>query len=265
MSKLYDYFKNIYEKNKISHAFLIGNTDFSLIEKDIYDILSDFFFHKRVNDNSIDIYRFDLSDKNLKIEELREMIANLSTTSQFNNLKVYIINQCEDMSDRVYNALLKTLEEPGENIYAFLITKNMDQVMPTIVSRCQKIFIASSNDSNNFDDQVVLVGNELIKNIEEKRLKTIVENKVYYDIESRELFYEVLKYIQQKYYQAIVNNEQDDIVLLIQENNDTIKIANKILIINNNQNYLKGNLNKNLSIDRFLIEMWRCDNENSRY
>ena len=72
------------------------------------------------------------------------------------------------MSDRVYNALLKTLEEPGKNIYAFLITKNMDQVMPTIVSRCQKIFIASSDDNDIFDDQVVAVGNELIKNIEEK-------------------------------------------------------------------------------------------------
>ena len=263
MGKLYDYFENIYEKNKVSHAFLIGNTDFSLIEKEIYDILSDFFFHKKINDNSIDIYKFDLSDKNLKIEELREMIVNLSTTSQFNNMKVYIINQCEDMSDRVYNALLKTLEEPGKNIYAFLITKNMDQVMPTIVSRCQKIFIASSDDNDIFDDQVVAVGNELIKNIEEKEKITIAENKIYYDIESRELFYEVLKYIQQKYYQAIVNNDQDDIILLIQKNNDTIKIANKIIIISNNQNYLKSNLNKNLSIDRFLIEMWRCDNENS--
>ena len=38
MGKLYDYFENIYEKNKVSHAFLIGNTDFSLIEKEIYDI-----------------------------------------------------------------------------------------------------------------------------------------------------------------------------------------------------------------------------------
>ena len=139
----------------------------------------------------------------------------------------------------------------------------MDQVMPTIVSRCQKIFIASSDDNDIFDDQVVAVGNELIKNIEEKGKTTIAENKIYYDIESRELFYEVLKYIQQKYYQAIVNNDQDDIILLIQKNNDTIKIANKIIIISNNQNYLKSNLNKNLSIDRFLIEMWRCDNENS--
>ena len=41
--------------------------------------------------------------------------------------------------------------------------------------------------------------------------------------------------------------------------NNTKKLLEKILIINDNINYSKKNLNKNLCIDRFLIDMWRCE------
>ena len=54
-------------------------------------------------------------------------------------LKVYIIKQCEKLNASSANCLLKTLEEPEKNIYAFLITSNIDLVMATIKSRCQVI------------------------------------------------------------------------------------------------------------------------------
>ena len=45
----------------------------------------------------------------------------------------------------------------------------------------------------------------------------------------------------------------------ILKNNDIITLSKKILVINEIMNLLDNYLNKNLTIDRFIIEMWRCE------
>ena len=45
----------------------------------------------------------------------------------------------------------------------------------------------------------------------------------------------------------------------ILDNNNLTNILNKMLIIDNTINLMQNYLNKNLSIDRFIIEMWRCN------
>ena len=47
------------------------------------------------------------------------------------------------MNPESQNALLKTLEEPGPNNYFLLTTSKISALLPTIISRCQKIRIAS--------------------------------------------------------------------------------------------------------------------------
>ena len=41
------------------------------------------------------------------------------------------------MNDTASNKLLKTIEEPSENIIGFLLTSNIDIILPTIKSRCE--------------------------------------------------------------------------------------------------------------------------------
>ena len=43
------------------------------------------------------------------------------------------------------NALLKILEEPTEGIYAIFTTKNINRILPTIISRCQVIELKPDN------------------------------------------------------------------------------------------------------------------------
>ena len=131
MKTLTDYFNNI---DNISHAFLIGNVFFADIEKELCEILSEKIFDGNKVDinNNPNIYYLDQNESSITKEEIKELLMNLSTTSQFDNAKVYIINGAEKMSDTVANAILKTLEEPGENIYAFLISKNIEAVKETI-------------------------------------------------------------------------------------------------------------------------------------
>ncbi|HHX93729.1 MAG TPA: hypothetical protein GX690_01350, partial [Tenericutes bacterium] len=50
--------------------------------------------------------------------------------------KVYIINEAEKLTQAAANSILKFLEEPTSEIYAILITENINQMLKTIVSRC---------------------------------------------------------------------------------------------------------------------------------
>src|SRR5574344_1870106 len=74
----------------------------------------------------------------IKKEQVQQIEDLFSKTSiEMSQKYVYIINLVEHMTQDAVNALLKFLEEPQENIYALLTTKNISQVLPTIVSRCQ--------------------------------------------------------------------------------------------------------------------------------
>lgn len=53
--------------------------------------------------------------------------------------QVYIIQSADKMNTSASNALLKFLEEPIPNRYAFLTTNNHSRMLDTIVSRCQMI------------------------------------------------------------------------------------------------------------------------------
>lgn len=53
--------------------------------------------------------------------------------------KIFLIDDAHRMAATSSNALLKTLEEPLEDTYFFLITDKPDEILPTIVSRLQKV------------------------------------------------------------------------------------------------------------------------------
>ncbi|MCC6159618.1 MAG: DNA polymerase III subunit delta' [Deltaproteobacteria bacterium] len=53
--------------------------------------------------------------------------------------KVNLVLQAETMNPAAANALLKTLEEPGRNIVFLLVTSAPQQLLPTVLSRCQKV------------------------------------------------------------------------------------------------------------------------------
>ncbi len=210
-----------------------------------------------------DIYYYNQNEKLITKDEIKELLNNLSKTSQFNNKKIYIINGAEKMSDTVYNAILKTLEEPKDNIYAFLVTKNIDQINDTIKSRCQIIFLNSALEKKVYDDKIIEVANNLIENIENYGVDTIVYyNKIYTEIVDRDNLKQVLNVLFDNYYNSLkklLNDEKSNSIII--KNNDIISLSKKILVVDKYINLLNSYLNKNLILDRFIIEMWRCKNE----
>ena len=60
----------------------------------------------------------------------------------FANKKIFIIRNIDNGMEQAQNKILKTLEEPANNVYFILTTSNINKVLPTIRSRCNKIELA---------------------------------------------------------------------------------------------------------------------------
>lgn len=69
------------------------------------------------------------------IRELREGIKFAPTKLKY---KVFIIDECHQLSKDAANALLKTLEEPPAHAIFILATTELHKILPTILSRCQR-------------------------------------------------------------------------------------------------------------------------------
>jgi DNA polymerase-3 subunit delta' len=75
--------------------------------------------------------------KNIKIEQIRNVIHEVNLTNRYDNLKVIAIHPAEKMNLASANSLLKTLEEPGSQVVMILLTYNKGKLPVTIRSRCQ--------------------------------------------------------------------------------------------------------------------------------
>ena len=75
----------------------------------------------------------------ITVGQVREINRSISLHPSEGAARVYIISRADAFNSESANALLKTLEEPPPFVYFLLNTSSIDQVLPTIVSRCQLI------------------------------------------------------------------------------------------------------------------------------
>lgn len=75
----------------------------------------------------------------IKIDQIRELQKNFSYHPYEAPKKACIIDEADKMNPASANALLKTLEEPPGNALLILLTSNLDAVLPTVRSRCQRL------------------------------------------------------------------------------------------------------------------------------
>jgi DNA polymerase III subunit delta' len=74
----------------------------------------------------------------IRLEQIREITLFLSRPPLEAGRSVVVIDQAETMAEPAANALLKTLEEPGQATL-ILLAPSLESLLPTLVSRCQKI------------------------------------------------------------------------------------------------------------------------------
>lgn len=88
-----------------------------------------------------DVYWLEPMKKSriFSVDQIRELNANLGRTSYVGSWKAAILLFADRMKTEAMNALLKTMEEPPGRTLLLLVTDQMQGLLPTIVSRCQRI------------------------------------------------------------------------------------------------------------------------------
>jgi DNA polymerase-3 subunit delta' len=81
--------------------------------------------------------------KQIKMPCIRDLIKFSHYYSHQGGRRVVIIEPAEAMNRNTANALLKTLEEPGENLFIILVSHQASRLLPTLRSRCQSLFCAT--------------------------------------------------------------------------------------------------------------------------
>ncbi len=86
---------------------------------------------------AIDLVEIDAASHR-GIDEIRELRDGIRFSPTKSKYKVFIIDECHQLSKDAANALLKTLEEPPSHAVFILATTEIHKMIPTIVSRCQR-------------------------------------------------------------------------------------------------------------------------------
>ena len=84
-----------------------------------------------------DIIEIDAASNN-GVDDIRELRDGAVYTPERCKYKVYIIDEVHMLSQSAFNALLKIMEEPPEHLLFILATTELQKVLPTILSRCQR-------------------------------------------------------------------------------------------------------------------------------
>jgi DNA polymerase-3 subunit gamma/tau len=87
--------------------------------------------------NSIDLIEIDAASHR-GIDDIRELKEGIKFAPVKSKYKIFIIDECHQLSKDAANALLKTLEEPPSHAIFILATTESNKMIPTIVSRCQR-------------------------------------------------------------------------------------------------------------------------------
>jgi len=85
----------------------------------------------------------------IRIETIRNLCEKLSQTSQLSGYRVAILDQADQLTISAANSLLKTLEEPGQNVLMLLVSARPQRLPITIRSRCQSLRLPVPDESES--------------------------------------------------------------------------------------------------------------------
>ena len=158
MNRYFHEMINLYELRKFPKVLLLngkkGVGKFTLVihflnyiftqkEKEPYNLnektinIKSVFYNQLLNNINQDILFIKAEEnKNIKIEDIRNLKSIISRSTLSNNPRFIVIDEVEFINDNSVNALLKSLEEPTVNNYFILINNKQADLLKTISSRC---------------------------------------------------------------------------------------------------------------------------------
>ena len=200
---IYKTFLRSLENDRLSHAYLIsgnpGTPVFEVAKFLAKTILCDdpsplacdnCITCLRVDDDNYpDLMIFNGAKNSIKKGDIVSIEESFDKEAlDAKGIRIYILHLIENMNEEATNSLLKFLEEPLPNIYAFLTTNNTNNVLPTIISRCQGFNLKSVNRQSVITEAINL-------NVEQEDAELLSffyndENLIFELIESKNEDYE---------------------------------------------------------------------------
>lgn len=216
--------------------------------------------YKIDHDEFDDLYVVNPSTIGINSEEISKLLNYMETKSlRDNGRRVYIIYGFERLTRDISNKILKFLEEPQENIYAILLTENFEKILPTIVSRCQVMNFTFPKKEDNLE-KIELMKKFLSTIIVDKK-KTIAYELDYFSdsLTNRIDFYENFEILEKIISETLNSKYQNDLesnyVLDKLQDYSVTKIINILNTTNKLKCLIKNNINLNLLLDRYIIEI----------
>ena len=108
------------------------------------------------------------------VENIRDLIERARLAPMQGENKIYIIDEVHQLSSAASSALLKTLEEPPENVIFILATTDPQKLLPTIISRCQR-YDFTKLTTKQIANHLMYVAKEEGINLEESAAITIAQ------------------------------------------------------------------------------------------
>ena len=246
----------------LSYPYIIEFAKEIILGIDYDTVKNDTILYQIDNDEFDDLYIVNPKTIGINTEEINKLMLYMNQKSlRDNGRRVYIIYGFERLTRDVSNKILKFLEEPPENVYAILITENFERILTTIISRCQIVNLNIDKQEENIDKMHLLMDflNDLIKY--NKKMIAFEYNYFKDDMQNRVMFYEDFQLLETiisetlNYkcdYSRNVKNIYICESLLVFDKSIIINVLN---ITNKLKCLIKSNINLNLLLDRYIIEI----------
>ena len=225
------YLSNIIDENKLSHAFLVESNNYEDVMNSVFKL----FLEKKM------IFNIDDIENNISVRILKP-IDNLIDKDQILNLQEFLATMSFDgyyklffilnaglMNEQSVNKLLKVLEEPNEKIVGFLISDNANELLPTLISRCQVL-------KNDIDVCNVTVDEDIFNNL------CKFKNFNFED-------YIKFKVVVSKLDKVVINNLFIKYLAYLNSENDIFYLK-----VNDFLNNIRYNVNIDLALDKLYFE-----------
>lgn len=120
-----------------------------------------------------DVIEIDAASNN-GVDDVRDLIEKINYSPIKGKYKIYIIDEVHMMTSSAFNALLKTLEEPPQNVIFILATTEPHKVIPTILSRCQRYNFSKVSDAD-IKERLITIFKEEHVDYEDKALDMLIK------------------------------------------------------------------------------------------
>lgn len=157
-------------ENRFAHAHLIVGED-GIGKSHMAKAIALEIMGIDINREHVDIltWKIEKNKKSIGVNEIRELIKEVSKRPFEGDQKVIIVHDGDKMTPQAQNAFLKTIEEPPAGVFILILTESIDKILVTIRSRCQIHNLRKIN--NEQVKQIIMRENEVIA---EEMLSTVI-------------------------------------------------------------------------------------------